>query len=184
MGLPNLNSEGSTLPRRGSSLDIAIEEIYGGPQSRENFVVRPGEVRKVCNFPPLKRPKDQDYQVRKKYGLENGRWFSRIGVTMDNLEEYIWRLAKLNGQDFKIRRAGMYASIFYQAAADFGDDGLPFTAANRLLDKPDVKRWKGDGKGDEIFTWHPCNWAYKEILTTTMTTRKEIEKLYEEKYRS
>ena len=85
MGLPNQNSEGSTLQRRRSSLDIAIEEVYGGPQSRENFVVRPGEIRKALALPGGKKTRFQNYAIRQKLGLRNGSWYNRLGLVLDDV---------------------------------------------------------------------------------------------------
>lgn len=182
MGLPNQDTEGSTLPRRRSSLDIAIEEVYGGPQSRENFVVRPGEIRKALALPGGKKTRHQNYAIRKKLGLRNGSWYNRLGLVLDDVAPFVAELARLHGQDFKARRADWYALMFYQAAADLGDDGIPFRAAKLLLGEESELRYHNHNKGDEIFGYHPKMKPYKKLLSTTMTSLQELEPLHEQRF--
>lgn len=112
MGLSDQDSEGSTLARRRSPLDLAIEEIYGRPQGRENFTARSSEVRKAMNLPVTKQLLERDRYVRRRIGMEQSSWFGRKGVSMDDLDRYIWEVAKNEGKKSKMRRSNMYASIF------------------------------------------------------------------------
>ena len=135
------------------------------------------------NLPVTQQLLERDRYVRRRTGIELGSWFGRTGITMDDLDHYIWEVAKNEGKKSKMRRSGMYASIFYQAAADLGDSAIPFHAANRLLDRHSTPRWYGRHIENEIFGHHPMTKPYRKIFTTTFTTREEIEKLYEQKYR-
>ena len=180
MGFPNKNPEGSALEGRGSALDIAIEEIYGRPQNSENFVARPSEIRKAIGVPVGGEYRFIDSYLRKKLGIQSSKWFSRTGVRVDDLEPFIWELAHYYGKKKARNRSGQYAALFYQAAADLGDDAVPFTAANRLLGRKDRIRYHNDGiKEDEIYPYHPQMEAYRDLLKTTFTTRKAVEELYE-----
>ena len=180
MGVSNKNPERSTFQGRGSALDFAIEEIYGRPQNSENFVARPGEIRKALGVPVGREYRFVDSYLRKRLGIESSQWFGRVGVHIDDLEPFMWELANHYGKKNARNRSGQYAALFYQAAVDLGDDAIPFTAANRLLGRKDRLRWHNDGiKEDEIYPYHPQMEAYRDLLRTTFTTRKAVEELYE-----
>lgn len=182
MGIPDQDTKRPTFERRGSTFDTAVEEIFGGPQSKENFVVRPGEIRKALSLPTGRKTKLQNYRIRNDLGLKNGFWYNRQGLPLDQVEPFIRKLAKLHKQPWKANRASFYALMFYQIAEDLGDDGMPFLAAKHVLGEPGVHRWHNCGKGDEIFGYHPKMKLHKKMLSTTMTSTEEVRKLYDERF--
>lgn len=98
---------------------------------------------------------------------------------MDELPIFIERLALYKNQKFKAAKIDQYMMIFEKTAADLGDDGIPFHAANKVLGRRSSKRWRGSGKEDEIFGYHPLDRVHSPILTTTFANREEVAKIYD-----
>lgn len=180
MGFPDQHFEGQTLKRRRQTCDSIIEEIYGGPQSRENFVVRTREINKLLD---LKLDKFRVYRTRKALGLAPGHWYNRTGFPVETLPPF-FKYIMCNEKPSRKRKADFIVDYCRQMALDLGDDGLPTMSACKILWVAPENRWFRDGKGPCPHETHPLYPPYKKLLKTAITTKEGLHRNYDCLYSS